>query len=204
MSKSYRRISSIRKGNVSVPDMTLTAKTPLNGYRESFDDTVLEEVTGIGLVSIATPLGGAAAVKAAAQQAYGCDLPVPGSSSTGGSMRLLGLQQEQVFALFAHDGDGAVAEIEKALGQAGYYTDQSDSWAVLRLSGSAAVPALERICTLDLDEASLPVGAVARTGMEHMNVILLREGTDAFILMGARSSAANFLHAVEQSVRNVT
>ena len=119
-------------------------------------------------------------------------------------MRLLGLQQDQVFALFNHGGNRPVAEIEKAVGGAGYYTDQSDSWAILRLTGAAAIPALERICTLDLDTAAFPIGAGARTGMEHLNVILLREEADGFILMSARSSAASFLHAVETSVRNVT
>ena len=186
--------------------MTLKAKTPLNGYRESFGDTVLEEMAGNALVSIATPRGGAQALQSAIQEAYGCALPVPGSSvaSGDGAIRLLGLQQDQVFALFAYAGDKAVAEIRNALGDSGYYTDQSDSWAMLRLSGEAALPALERICPLDLDGDAFPIGSVARTVMEHMGVIVLREGTDAFTLMAARSSAANFLHAVEQSVRNVT
>ena len=116
----------------------------------------------------------------------------------------MGLQPGQVFALFAYDGDTAVAEIAQALGENGYYSDQSDSWAMLRLSGSAAVGALARICPLDLDASVFPDGTVTRTVMEHMGVIVLREGTDSFLLMAARSSAANFLHAVEQSVRNVT
>ncbi|WP_425407670.1 sarcosine oxidase subunit gamma [Hwanghaeella sp.] len=186
--------------------MTLQPKSPLNGYSETFDGTELAEATGLGLVSIATPRDGAEALNAALQSAYGCGRPDAGTSTASGdgSMRLLGLQQDQIFALFPHSGDRAVTEIATALGEVGYYTDQSDSWAFLRLSGPAAIPALQRICTLDLDVTALPVGSVARTAMEHMGVILLREGTDAFLLMGARSSAGNFLHAVEQSVRNVT
>jgi len=186
--------------------MTLQSKTPLNGYSERFGETVLEEVTGMGLVSIATPRGGGDALQGAVQSAYGCALPATGSSTIGGdgAIRLLGLQPDQVFALFAYDGDTAVTEIENALGENGYYTDQSDSWAMLRLSGSAAIDALARICPLDLDMSVFPDGTVTRTVMEHMGVIILREGTDGFFLMAARSSAANFLHAVEQSVRNVT
>ena len=186
--------------------MTLQSKTPLNGYSETFGDTVLAEVTGMGLVSIATPRGGGDALQAAVQSAYGCALPLTGSSILGqdGAMRLLGLQPDQVFALFAYDGDKAVSEVEKVLGENGYYTDQSDSWVILRLSGGAAAEALARICPLDLDVSVFPVGTVTRTVMEHMGAIILREGTDGFILMAARSSAANFLHAVEQSVRNVT
>jgi len=186
--------------------MTLKPKTPLNGYSERFGETVLEEVTGMGLVSIATPRGGNDALQGAVQSAYGCALPTVGSSTLGqdGAMRFLGLQPDQVFALFAYDGDTAVGEVEKVLGENGYYTDQSDSWVILRLSGGAAVSALARICPLDLDVSVFPVGTVTRTVMEHMGVIILREGTGGFFLMAARSSAANFLHAVEQSGRNVT
>lgn len=187
-------------------DNKLTPKAPLNGYGETFGMTALEEVTGMALVSIATPRGGAAGLTSIVQSAYGCALPDAGKTtiSEDMSLRLLGLQQDQAFALFAYKGDRAVAEIEDKLGTLGYYTDQSDGWAMLRLSGPAALAALERICPLDLDEAAFPIGTVARTVMEHMGVIVLREGTDAFLLLGARSSAANFLHAVEQSVRNVT
>ena len=191
---------------MSVPNLSLKSRTPLDGYREDFGGTTLEEATGVGLVSIATPRGGRDALHTAIQTAYGCDLPNAGSSTLGadGAMRLLGMQQDQAFALFDYTGDAAVSEVSKAVGEAAYYADQSDSWAMLRLSGEAAIDALERICRLDLDERVLPVGSVARTVMEHMGVVLFREGTDAFLLMGARSSAKNLLHAVEQSVRNVT
>ncbi len=186
--------------------LMLEAKTPLDGYRESFGDTILEEMAGNALVAIATPRGGAQAFQSAVQAAYGCAVPVPGSSeaSDDGAVRFLGLQQDQVFALFPYAGNEAVTEIRNALGDNGYYTDQSDSWAMLRLSGEAALPALERLCPLDLDETAFPLGSVARTVMEHMGSIILREGTDAFILMAARSSAANFVHAVELSIHNVT
>ena len=183
--------------------MTLKPKTPLNGFAHDFGGTSLTEVAEMALVSIATPRGGADALQSAVRSAYDCDLPVPGATSEGGGTRFLGLQQDQVFAMFPYAGDTAIAEIRQALGDTGYYTDQSDSWALLRLSGEAAVPALERICPVDLDRAAFPIGAVARTAMEHLGVIILREETDGFLLMAARSSAANFLHAVEQSVRNV-
>lgn len=187
-------------------DTILKPKTPLNGYCEPFSETKLVEVTDMALVAIAIPRNGAVALQTAIRAAYGCALPKVGSSvvSSDGSMRLLGMQQDQVFAFFAYSGDTAVAEIRNKLDDAGYYVDQSDSWAMLRLSGTAALAALERVCPLDLNIGVFPIGTVARTVMEHMGVIILREGTDAFLLMGARSSAANFCHAVEQSIRNVT
>jgi sarcosine oxidase subunit gamma len=40
--------------------------------------------------------------------------------------------------------------------------------------------------------------------MEHLGTIVLRDGTDSFLLLSAHSSAESFLHAVETSIRNVT
>jgi sarcosine oxidase subunit gamma len=62
---------------------------------------------------------------------------------------------------------------------------------------------LERICPIDLHPQAFAVGAVARTLMDHLNVIILREGGDTFLLMSARSSARSFWHAVETSIRNI-
>lgn len=188
-----------------MPDTRLTARPALDGYHKQFGDTALSEVTGQALVSIAIPLGGADALRAAMNTAYGTSFPAPGSStlSKDGTVRFLGLQQDQCFALFGTDSDSAVETVAGALGDTGYYTDQSDSWAVLRLSGALALTALERICPLDLSPSEFPPGSVARTVMEHLGVIILCEDTDRYLLMSARSSAPSFLHAVETSVENV-
>jgi sarcosine oxidase subunit gamma len=42
-----------------------------------------------------------------------------------------------------------------------------------------------------------------RTVMEHLGVLILRTGDDAFMLLSASSSAKSFLHALETSVANV-
>ena len=110
-----------------------------------------------------------------------------------------------MFILFeAPDPDRAAETVGDALGPAAYVTDQSDSWAMLRIAGAGARAALERICMLDLDAAAFPEGRVARTVMEHLAAIILRDGPDSFLLMSPRSSARSFLHAVELSVENVS
>ena len=58
---------------------------------------------------------------------------------------------------------------------------------------------------LDLDD--VPPSRKARwraPSMEHLSVIILRDGADSFLLMSPRSSARSFLHAVELSVVNVS
>ena len=187
-------------------DLSLTAQTALNGFRRDFEGVSLAEVGDHASVSVATPMGGGERLGKSIASAYGAKLPAVGKSnlSDDGKARFLGLQPDQMFLLFEHEGDRAVAVVTGQLGDAGYYTDQSDSWAMLRLSGPVGRTALERICMLDLHPETFAIGAVARTTMEHLGVIILREAADSFLLMSPRSSATSFLHAVETSIVNVT
>ena len=188
-----------------MPETTLTACQALNGYHKQFGDTALKELTNQSLVSIAVPLGGDDALREAMTSAYGATFPAPGSTilSTDGSIRFLGLQSKECFALFESNGNEAVGIISNALGEAAYYTDQSDGWAMLLLSGPLALTSLERICTLDLAPTKFSLGSVARTAMEHLGVIVLHNDKDSYLLMSPRSSAPSFLHAVETSIKNV-
>ena len=186
-------------------DFALTARTPLGGYAETFGGVTLAEAGGLSLVSAAVPLGGDDAFAAALAEGLGASRPATGESSSADryGARILGMQPDQIFILFeAPDPDRAAETVSDALGPAAYVTDQSDSWAMLRIAGAGARAALERICMLDLDDAAFPEGRVARTVMEHLAVIVLRDGPNSFLLMSPRSSARSFLHAVEVSIGN--
>ena len=76
-------------------------------------------------------------------------------------------------------------------------------WVMLEISGPKSREALARLCTLDLHADTFAEGEVARTMMEHLGVIILRNAPDSFILLSARSSAKSFLHAVETSIDNI-
>ena len=186
-------------------DFALEPRAPLGGYAETLGRVTLAEATGLALVSAAVPNGGDEAFAAALAEGLGATRPAAGDSVAGDryGARLLGMQPDQLFILFeAPDPDRAAETVADALGPAAYVTDQSDSWAMLRIAGAGVRAALERICMLDLDDAAFPEGRVARTVMEHLAVIVLRDGPDSFLLMSPRSSAGSFLHAVEVSVEN--
>ena len=188
-------------------EFALTARTPLGGYAGTFGGVTLAEAAGLSLVSAAVPQGGDDAFAAALAEGFGASRPSTGDSAPGDRLgaRILGMQPDQLFILFeAPDPDRAAETVSAALGPAAYVTDQSDSWAMLRIQGRGVRAALERLCMLDLDDAAFPEGRVARTVMEHLAVIILRDGADSFLLMSPRSSARSFLHAVEQSVATVS
>jgi sarcosine oxidase subunit gamma len=188
-----------------VSDFTLTARSPLGGVKLDFDGITIAEVSDMAIVSIATPRGGEKALGKALASAYGTGLPVVGQSakSKAGDARFLGLARDQAFMLFDEPGGNPLDAIAREIADAAYLTNQSDSWAMIRISGPKSRTALERICPLDLHPSAFPEGKVARTVMEHLGVIILHEALDRFLLMSARSYAGSFLHAVETSVRNI-
>lgn len=185
-------------------EYTLTARSPLDGYQESFDGVALEEVRGLAIVSIAVPQGGSDALAKALPDAYGAALPKAGetSRSNDGQIRFLGMASDQIFAIFDHGEPDAVAVISEKLADAAYYTLQSDNWVALRISGPKSRAALERICPIDLAPSAFPEGRVARTLMEHLGVIIWPDDADSFFLISASSSARSFLDAVIISIRN--
>ncbi|WP_417513455.1 sarcosine oxidase subunit gamma [Minwuia sp.] len=184
-------------------DRGLMATTPLGGYSTTIGGISITEPTGLSLVAIAPSQGEEAALAQCLGDGFGLDWPETGQSTVDGDTRLLGMARDQAFMLFDHDGPDAVAAVRAKLGQAGWLTDQSDGWAILRIAGARSRDALERICLLDLHPEVFTVGSATRTVMEHLSVIIVREEADTFLLMSPTSSAESFLDAVETSVRNI-
>lgn len=185
-----------------MPDK-LEATSALGGYDQTFGSVQITEVTGKSLVSVATPLDGAAALAGALQAAHGAEVPAAGRVTQADGALFLGLAQDQFFVLTDDLGDWPEKRVGAALNGTGYVTDQSDSWVILRVSGADVREALARICPIDLHPDVFGQGQMARTSMEHLGTIIIAEGHDSYLLMSARSSASSFLHAVELSARNI-
>lgn len=186
-------------------DYTLIAEPPLAGYDQSFGNMTLVAPSDVALVSVALPLGSEAKALKAIKSAYGIDLPDVGQTamSKDGKARLMRMAQDQAFVMFTHADPDAATVVSGLLKGAAYVTDQTDVWSALRLSGPSSRDALARICPIDLHTDVFLEGHIARTVMEHLGVIILREAEDSFVLFSASSSAGSFLHAVETSIRNV-
>lgn len=158
----------------------LKASSPLDGFHIEIAGTSLSEITDLQITSAAAR---------DVPQAW----PEPGYSNDASGSRIIRLAIDQAFILGTFDPvfhGNAVT------------TDQSDSWAALRLRGPLARAALERICMIDLHPAAFGQDRVARTLMEHLNVIIICTNIDDYLLLSARSSAVSFLHAVETSLTN--
>lgn len=187
-----------------MPSPVLEAQSPLRGFKHQYGRTQVSEIESTAIYSLALSKDSSAA-KQAVEQAVSAQWPDVGNTSTSadGKTRLLGLQQDQVFAILDCDNDLSKVANAPSAGEAVYITDQSDSWAGLVLNGSESVSALERICPIDLHPTAFPVGHVTRTSMEHLAVIISRIADDTYLLLSPASSARSFLHAVDTSFRNI-
>ncbi len=181
---------------------TLFPTLPMDGFDQSWGSLRLREVPARSLISLATPLGGEEAFAAFLAEEFGLSPVAPGETQTQEGKTLLGLAHDQSFLVLPFSSTPlSPGRVSAAQGRA-YLTDQSDSWAHLEIVGPDVRTALERICPLNLAPDRFAIGAVARTAMERLNVIIWRADSNRFNLMSGRSSARSFLHAVKVSIEN--
>lgn len=186
---------------MSSSDFSLSARPTLDGYQRTFDNVMLEEVSDLAIVSISAPLGEETALREAVDKKLGAKWPIIGTSTLGSNgHRLLGLQQDMIFAVFAHQNQMPEILIRTKLNTNCYVTDQSNAWVVLAISGAGSFTALERICPLNLSSKAFPVGCTLQTTMEHIGVTISKQSEDCFWLFAATSYAGSLCHALETAI----
>ena len=186
-------------------DYELLAESPLGGVEIELDGFTITEVTDKTLVMVALPRDKFSDIESSINKSCGLKLPEMQNStnSKDSSITLWRLQKNQVLAYFSYEGDDAESHLSERLSAPAYYTDQSDTWAMIRVSGNRSRDVLERICPIDLSPEVFSVGSVSRTVMEHIGTVIYRDGDDSYVLLTMRSFGRSMLHAIEVSADNV-
>jgi len=195
----------ILKEDVYVSDYELLPESPLGGVEIELDGFNITEVTDKSLVMVALPREKFKDVESSIDKSCGLKLPEMECSteSKDSSITLWRLQKNQVLAYFTYEGNDAESHLSSRLSAPAYYTDQSDTWAMIRVSGNRSREVLERICPINLSPEVFSVGSVSRTVMEHIGTIIFRDGDDSYVLLTMRSFGRSMLHAIEVSAENV-
>ncbi|MEM1149022.1 MAG: sarcosine oxidase subunit gamma [Pseudomonadota bacterium] len=183
--------------------ITLTPAPPLGGLDQAFGANRVVERHDLALVSLALPLGGVEAVSAKMRAAWDLAMPGPSITTQAGAWRAVSMTPDQILLMCPGEGTETEGRVQDALDGQGYTTNQTDAWVCLEVSGPDTLRALERICPINLALAAFPVGASARTAMEHLGALIIRLGEDRFLLCSASSSAPSFAHSVTVSFENV-
>ncbi len=184
--------------------ITLEPIAPLGGLDLQIGHNRVIEQVDLALVSIAIPLGGDDVLAQRLQDHWGLASPEPTQTSTCDDWRAVSMTADQIMLIGQGDRPTTEAEIAAKLNGTGYTTNQTSAWVCLEVSGPDTVAAFARICPINLALAAFPIGASARTMMDHLGALIIRLDDDCFQVLSASSSAASFAHAVETSYRNVT
>jgi len=187
-----------------VSNYTLIKLSPLEGVRHDFEGVSISEVIDQSLVMLAMPKGKTDQIASSLQKSCGASIPdiCQSSNSDDGSITFWRLQKNQLMVYFSYQKDDAESYLKNKFNAPAYYTDQSDSWAMIRVNGDESCKVLERVCPLNLDPNIFKVGDVSRTVMEHIGTIIYKEDNNSFVLLTMRSFGKSMVHALEVSAKN--
>jgi heterotetrameric sarcosine oxidase gamma subunit len=172
----------------------LIARSPAAGLTPvTAGETTLDEVVADAITSVAAYPGSRDEASQALAAATGLALPAPNRTEAAGERRVVWSGHDQ--ALVVGPAPGAVA------GAA--VTNQSDGWTILRIAGPAAVDTLARLVPLDLRATAFPEGSAARSLLNHMPLVIWRDGADSLVVMTFRSMAATAVHELTEALQSV-
>ena len=149
---------------------------------------------GLGMVSIATPRGGAAALAQALHDHAGLAPPAPGCWVGDDALALLWTAPGQFLAV----GDAlATQRLTDALRERALTIDLTGARTVLRLTGPSVRDLLARLVPLDLHPRATRPGHVAATIAAHIGVLIWQvDAAPSYDLAGPVSYAGSLLRAL--------
>lgn len=133
-----------------------------------------------GRITFVAPFPGQEKAVAKLLKPLGLGFPAPNTALTKGEARIVwtGRGQAALIGVPVPEGMQAAAAV----------TDQTDGLAAFALRGARAAEVLARLVPIDLREAVFPPGSAARSGLNHMPLILVREEA-GFLILTFRSMA---------------
>jgi sarcosine oxidase subunit gamma len=142
--------------------------------------------------------GDRAALAGRIRAAYGIDLPAGPKRVQAAGISFVGTGPRSWLAM--RDGGDPAADLRRALGDAAALADQSDGYAVLRVSGPKARAALEKGIGIDLHPRAFRTGDAASTACAHLGIVLWQlDETPAYEIAVFRSLAGSFWHWLSAS-----
>ena len=164
---------------------------------------IVTERAELGLATVIARKGGTAALAARLKERLGVDLPVGPRRDTAGALSLMGTGPGAWLATHEQGTTRLLPALRQSIGDLAAISDQSDGYAVLRLTGPVVREALAKLVFIDLHPDAFGAGHIACTVAGHMGSTLwrLEDGPDGaiFELAVYRSFAASFWYALSES-----
>jgi methylglutamate dehydrogenase subunit D len=157
-------------------------------------------------LGIATVLGhkGEEALASRLRDRFDLDLPRGPRRVGAGGLAFAGIGPGTWLATAENSGNAFAATLRHALGDLASISDQSDGYAVLRLTGPKVRATLAKGVSVDLHDRSFRPGDVASSVVSHIGATLWRiedsaDGSPAFEFAVFRSLAGSFWDWLSES-----
>jgi heterotetrameric sarcosine oxidase gamma subunit len=170
----------------------LKPKRPLEGLNETIGDLRIAALDP-GRVTSVAPYPGRD--PDASLAALGLRFPAPGEIHAAHGARIVWAGRQLAFLIGT--------EPPENLSAAAALTDQSDGWAWVHVTGSAATEVLARLCPLDLRLAAFPPGTAAKSLIGHMQALIVRTSESGFEVAVFASMAGTLRHDLEAAAKAI-
>ena len=160
---------------------------------------VIFEREGLGLATVHARKGAREALEQRVRERFGVELPPGLRRHVAGDVALMATAPNAWLASHEHSGNAFASSLAAALTPLASVTDQTDAYAVFRLSGPEVRTTLARLFSIDLHPRTFQVNDAAVTpAARHIGATLWRladasDGSAVFEIAVFRSLAASFL-----------
>lgn len=159
------------------------------------------ERTGLGIARIAARRGQSARLAELFRAGFGVEPPDGPRRASRGDIGIAGIGPETWLAMRDGAANGFAQSLRQSLGDCASVSDQSDAYAILRLTGPMVRAALAKLTPIDIHPRSFPVNSVAQTLCGYVNVTLWRledaaQGDPLFEIWVAGSLAVSLHRAI--------
>jgi heterotetrameric sarcosine oxidase gamma subunit len=159
---------------------------------------------GLGLATVLVRKGGNEALEQRVREHFNIELPPSPHRAIAGDIAFAGTAPRAWLATRERGGNAFTISLNKTIGDLASVSDQSDAYAVLRLSGPKVRDALYKLLPVDVHPRVFKIGCVSVTVAAHIGVTMWRlddddDGSPVFEIAVFRSLAASFWHALSES-----
>lgn len=180
----------------------LRRESPLAGLRPMGVGTgvIAIERTDLAIATVMARRNKSAELSAAVERDFGIVLPIGAKWADNNGVMFLGTGPEKWLAVSETQTANFVTGVESQLQGLASVAEQSSGLGVLRLTGSALLPTLEKGLQVDLALDAFPANSVAVTSIAHIGATLWKVDEQPTIdIAVTRSLAGSFQHWLEVS-----
>jgi len=159
---------------------------------------------GLGLATVIVRRGQIEALAQRIRERYAIELPRGNYRAEVHGVAFAGVGPETWLASCEQGGNRFAVSLRKEIGALASISDQSDGYAVLRLTGTKLRDTLAKLVPIDIHPRAFKPGDVASTVAAHVGVTLWRlhdaaDDTPLFDIAVFRSFAGSFWRALYES-----